>query len=637
MRFVIVTVLIAASAGGGCSSKRPPTERVTLESLVAEHPAGEALARIFSVTPLPTPADFLPTGLKREDYLALIADNVDFWKQHQDAAGAIIDPFEHQEKQYSTPAFALASAILVAEAGRDDLLDASARAMTFAAAALANKTAADNHADFYIPMLMHARRMLTGRVPTNVSREWDRQLRSIVPQKNYRDIDGVGNWNLVHVSGECLRRKDGLVPMMQRGAQATYIDEMLRLQQSQFTRFGMYADASAPLAYDAFPRMWLEDMTAEGAYRGPNAAWIERSLDKGALSSLLLLSPAGEWASGGRSAHHQWNEAQIAAICEINAVKWNRRGRADIAGAFKRAAHLALGSIKRWQRPSGELWIVKNRAEPRTRFGFEGYGFHSQYNLLPMAMLALAYIHADDSIAERPAPSEIGGYVFDLRETFHKICAAAGGTYVLIDTSADPHYNATGLQRVHKAGVALSPLSDSAAGGRSYGPGDAPKAAMAPGIQWKFAGEENWRSLAELKANAQLRVSEESPQRVQFSVAYEPQGAGALPVREDYLVTADGVEGTTQVSSNGSAIAARVVFPALVNDGANDTQVKLETNHLSIRRDGGELDWQIIEPAGLTLKFEGPRIPTHNGYVQAAVADLPANTWEVKWRLTLQP
>ena len=30
-------------------------------------------------------------------------------------------------------------------------------------------------------------------------------------------------------------------------------------------------------------------------------------------------------------------------------------------------------------------------------------------------------------IAERPTPAEPGGYVFDLRDTFHKVVAAAGG------------------------------------------------------------------------------------------------------------------------------------------------------------------------------------------------------------------
>ena len=169
----------------------------------------------------------------------------------------------------------------------------------------------------------------------------------------------------------------------------------------------MYTDPNMPLAYDAFPRLWMEDMMADGAYDGAHAQQIRDFLMLGGLSSMLILSPTGEWACGGRSAHHQWNEAENIVIFEINCGKWHQLGRDDIAGAMKRPAHLAYESMKRWQRPSGELWIVKNRAEPETRLGYEGYSSHSQYNLLPMAMLCIAYERADDSIkdARRPARS----------------------------------------------------------------------------------------------------------------------------------------------------------------------------------------------------------------------------------------
>src|SRR5256885_15904386 len=109
-------------------------------------------------------------------------------------------------------------------------------------------------------------------------------------------------------------------------------------------------------------------MMADGAYDGPSAKPLRNFLALGSLSSLLLISPSGEWACGGRSAQHQWNEAQTALICEIEAPSWQRAGRPDVAGSLKRAAHLALQSMYRWRRPSGELWIVKNFAEPEQRF-----------------------------------------------------------------------------------------------------------------------------------------------------------------------------------------------------------------------------------------------------------------------------
>ena len=44
--------------------------------------------------------------------------------------------------------------------------------------------------------------------------------------------------------------------------QMDYIERCLASQRIDFTRFGMYEDPNCPLAYDAFPRLWLEDALA---------------------------------------------------------------------------------------------------------------------------------------------------------------------------------------------------------------------------------------------------------------------------------------------------------------------------------------------------------------------------------------
>ena len=43
---------------------------------------------------------FSPTGVTRDGYLRLIAGIVGFFAGHQDARGAIVDPYERAEKQY---------------------------------------------------------------------------------------------------------------------------------------------------------------------------------------------------------------------------------------------------------------------------------------------------------------------------------------------------------------------------------------------------------------------------------------------------------------------------------------------------------------------------------------------------------
>src|SRR5207244_2868479 len=148
------------------------------------------------------------------------------------------------------------------------------------------------------PMLMHARRLLKDRVPGQTLAHWDEQFRSLIPEKYYRATRGAGNWNLVNISGELLRRKDGLVAPDQLEAQMQYIKRCLAGQQITFTRFGMYEDPNTPLAYDAFPRLWLEDALADGAYDGKFHDSIVNWLRLGSLSTLLLISPSGEWACG---------------------------------------------------------------------------------------------------------------------------------------------------------------------------------------------------------------------------------------------------------------------------------------------------------------------------------------------------
>src|SRR6185437_10133423 len=187
------------------------------------------------------------------------------------------------------------------------------------------------------------------------------------------------------------------------------------------------------MAYDHFPRLWLADLLA-GGYDGPSHAELEEAIRRAAITSLFMQSPWGELPAGGRSAQHQWNEAEQCVTYEIYAARALKDGDAPMAGVYERAAHLALASMRRWIRPSGEMQIVKNWFDPAQRFGFEGYSSPSQYNLLPAAMLALAYEHsaATEAVQERPAPADVGGYVLEI-PSLHKVFASAGGAYVEIE------------------------------------------------------------------------------------------------------------------------------------------------------------------------------------------------------------
>ncbi len=256
---------------------------------LGEHPNSRELQRAFTATP---PATYRDTGLTRADYLTLISGNVDYFKQHQNADGAIIDPVSHGERQYSTPAFAAAAGLLVTEAGRDDLLQPALHAMDCAATALVENRAADKHPDFYIPLLVHAYRILKDVAPAEDVRAWEAKFRRIVPQDIYRmDLRGM-NWNVVSCGGELLRRKDGLVAEDQRQAQWEYLEDRLAHHMTEFTPLGLYRDPGRPDVYDAFTRLWLEDVMADGAYDGEQADALRHHLRQGGLTTRLLVAYA---------------------------------------------------------------------------------------------------------------------------------------------------------------------------------------------------------------------------------------------------------------------------------------------------------------------------------------------------------
>jgi hypothetical protein len=104
----------------------------------APHPAAAQLDQVFTAADAVT--DFTPSKITRRDYLTLIAGDVDFFKQHQNASGAIIDPNTNREVQYSTPAFAVAAGILATQAGRTDLLQPAINALSRSITALVTAT-----------------------------------------------------------------------------------------------------------------------------------------------------------------------------------------------------------------------------------------------------------------------------------------------------------------------------------------------------------------------------------------------------------------------------------------------------------------------------------------------------------------
>jgi len=349
-----------------------------------------------------------------------------------------------------------------------------------------------------------------------------------------------------------------------------------------------------------------------------------------------MQSPWGELPCGGRSSHHQWNEAEQAVTFETLARRLARRGDQAAAGAFKRAAHLSLRSIRRWVRPTGDLWIVKNRLDPGLRHGYETYSFHSQYNLLTAAMLALAWLRADDRISEAPCPADTGGFGFSMRPAFHKVFAAASGAFVEIDTGADARYNATGIVRIHHQEVPPETLSDAVTAACDYQLPSKPTRSLALGPAWR-GGDGRWHGLAEHAGSdldpVDFRLVAASRESVEIEIAYRGRlRGGATGIREQVRVTPHTVEVGHLVE--GEIEAVRQTFPLLLTDGERESLITLRNSAVELSRDGGRITY---EPLGEGVSLTRLKVaePCRSGFMDGACAETPGRA--IRCRVTIGP
>ena len=499
-----------------------------------------------------------PTGLSRTDYLKVVDGQVRALRQYQQPDGDLPDPVDGRT-QFSPPCYAHSVATLAASGFNLDaaLLESGMRAMDFSVDSLAKGISAfpDKHPDFYIYPVMLALEQFEKVAPKERLAAWRKQLAAIHPSKTYAAYGKAdNNWTLVHTAGEFLR-----------GSDLTYVERALKIQRPHMTPLGLYLEAGAPFAYDAFSRYFLTGMLQRGCqdefYR--DACW------KGAWTSLMIQSPFGELPTGYRSAQHLWNEAELATVYEIYAAAYAKAGRPAEAGAFKRGARLALSSIKQWIRPDGSGFIVKNRYPIAARHGYESYSVHTNYNLLACSMLCAAWQYADDAIAETAAPADVGGFVIQIPD-FNMVVANAGGSYVQYMTRGNGKYNPTGLLRVHLRGGHPQ---------LGYSDGILPGTAL---------------------TTHPVEVLEESARQVRFRC------------RETVTLNADGVTVAT-----GSSVR----FPMLVFDGQTETKVTLSDRRVALESGGRGVQLTVLEPAAVKLTRTGERLPHRNGMVEPLVID----------------
>src|SRR3954447_5037865 len=125
-----------------------------------------------------TARPWAPLDVPREAYLDAIEGVCRFTVRHQDARGAVIDPFLKREHQYSTPYFAAAVGALLHAGRARDLLDRGVAAMDHATESFARGSPGipDAHGEFFLASLPVALELYDGHVPKEKIGLWRSRL-----------------------------------------------------------------------------------------------------------------------------------------------------------------------------------------------------------------------------------------------------------------------------------------------------------------------------------------------------------------------------------------------------------------------------------------------------------------------------
>ncbi len=506
---------------------------LTLSPLIAADPSTpeNAVRRLLK---RPTPDHWQPSKVDRTLYLDLaerICRNAAPWV---DERGAVIDPVIGKEWQQTTPRFVATGAILLYFGRCEDLREVIFRSMDYVCHALNQPGIKDRSSDFWMREIATAYRVLQKIAPPERLAKWQAQIAAVVPEQTYLFTSPdpekraeFHNWAVYSAAGESLRQSAGIGGPDSALWGDKFFDEYMSYQLKKFNDFGMYRDPNDPITYDITTRLQIAAALQQN-YTGKLRPELESLLQRGDFVTLLEVAPTGEVPFGGRSSQFYFQEGIVSALCEL-AASYYKDSDPRLAGAFKRQAHLsALATKDGLLREEGKLFHLKNRFAPETRHGCDLYGHYSVYSLFAGSVLGLAALYADDTIAEAPAPAEIGNFGFAVTGSFEKAFANAGGNYLEFDLLPMPLHDACGLGRILLKGLpwGILPVLPFAAEPHYVIASDLPpnKFAAAVAPEWRNAAGEVERLAAKSEGPAGAFRTVDAAKGV-FECIYEYHGA----------------------------------------------------------------------------------------------------------------
>lgn len=358
-----------------------------------------------------------------------------------------------------------------------------------------------------------------------------------------------------------------------------FVENQLPSQLLRLDENGMYRDHALtgpyqPVAYDIVTRtliglsLWL-------GYNGKYVSQIEKMMELSDALTLKMQSVTGELAFGGRSNQCTHNEMMLASYCELRASLIYQKGDVEKAGQFKAAAEKAQKAALWWleQKPMSH---IKNRFDPDLRLGCEDYAYFNKYMITVASNAYLAYLAADDEIEPSVAVADLGGFVAQTGDDFHKVFVNAGGYSLEFDTNADLQYDAKGLGRVHKKNcdprICLSvPFPAMQAKYKLETPNSMPMSISG------FRMTADGRKVASQDAEYVLKAKTECGNKA--TATFDCFADGRLLFTEEYTVWDSGVDITLKGADG-------IFLPAFMFDGKESTEILTEEGSITVRYNG---------------------------------------------------
>ena len=402
---------------------------------------------------------------------------------------------------------------------------------------------------------------------------WKNCLTKVSPYKTYDVIaktpdDVVHNWACFSMVSELMRGYIGLTDPSE------FIDIQIATQLRLMDENGMYRDPNDPMVYDLVPRGLLA-IALHFGYNGKFKDEISERLRRAGLLTLKMQSVTGEIPYGGRSNQFIHNEAHLSIVCEYEATRYAKMGDMKTAGKFKNMVKKALETVEYWL-TLDPIRHIKNRYPTETCFGCEGYGYFDKYMITTASFLYAARLICDDTIPCTEEEPDDRFYTAETSEHFHKVFLRAGDYFAEIDTNADPHYECSGIGRIHKKGahstICLS-LPGTETPNFTLSDRQHIDFAIAPGINT----EEGFKFATKSENNYKVITRESDPEKGYSTCTLECTVDGTV-LSTVCTLTDSGAEIT--VTGDGTVA---LMLPAFRFDGETETNISCDTNSLTVK------------------------------------------------------